>query len=117
MLGETDLNECFDPNADRLQEECGVFGVLGHEDASALTALGLHALQHRGQEAAGIVTYDNDQFRAERHLGLVGDHFSNAETMARLTGMAAIGHVRYSTSGETILRNVQPLFAELEGGG
>ncbi|MEP5985648.1 amidophosphoribosyltransferase, partial [Roseibium sp.] len=69
------------------------------------------------QEAAGIVTYDNDQFRAERHLGLVGDHFSNAETMARLTGMAAIGHVRYSTSGETILRNVQPLFAELEGGG
>ncbi|MEP0584925.1 MAG: amidophosphoribosyltransferase, partial [Roseibium sp.] len=79
--------------------------------------LGLHALQHRGQEAAGIVTYDNDQFRAERHLGLVGDHFSNAETMARLTGMAAIGHVRYSTSGETILRNVQPLFAELEGGG
>ncbi|WP_417668007.1 amidophosphoribosyltransferase [Roseibium sp.] len=117
MQGETELNEPFDPNADRLREECGVFGILGHEDASALTALGLHALQHRGQEAAGIVTYDNDQFRAERHLGLVGDHFSKAETMARLTGMSAVGHVRYSTTGETILRNVQPLFAELEGGG
>jgi amidophosphoribosyltransferase len=117
MHGETDQNEPFDLNADRLQEECGVFGILGHEDASALTALGLHALQHRGQEAAGIVTFDNEQFRAERHLGLVGDHFSNAETIGRLTGRAAIGHVRYSTSGETILRNVQPLFAELAGGG
>jgi amidophosphoribosyltransferase len=117
MHGETDLNEPFDPNADRLQEECGVFGILGHEDASALTALGMHALQHRGQEAAGIVTFDNDQFRAERHLGLVGDHFSDTATMARLSGMSAIGHVRYSTTGETILRNVQPLFAELEGGG
>lgn len=117
MHGEIDHNEPFDLNADRLQEECGVFGILGHEDASALTALGLHALQHRGQEAAGIVTFDNEQFRAERHLGLVGDHFSNAETIGRLTGRAAIGHVRYSTSGETILRNVQPLFAELAGGG
>ncbi len=117
MHGETDHHEPFDLNADRLQEECGVFGILGHEDASALTALGLHALQHRGQEAAGIVTFDNEQFRAERHLGLVGDHFSDAETIGRLTGRAAIGHVRYSTSGETILRNVQPLFAELAGGG
>jgi amidophosphoribosyltransferase len=103
---------------DTLREECGVFGVLGHEDAAALTALGLHALQHRGQEAAGIVTYDeNDQFRAERHLGLVGDHFSNAGTISRLPGSAAVGHVRYSTTGEPILRNVQPLFAELDGGG
>jgi len=117
MSGMTHMDEPFDLNADRLQEECGVFGILGHEDASALTALGLHALQHRGQEAAGIVTFDRDQFRAERHLGLVGDHFSNAETINRLSGRAAIGHVRYSTSGETILRNVQPLFAELEGGG
>jgi len=117
MHGETDHSEPFDPNADRLQEECGVFGIFGHEDASALTALGLHALQHRGQEAAGIVTLDDEQFRAERHLGLVGDHFSHAETINRLTGRAAIGHVRYSTTGETILRNVQPLFAELEGGG
>ncbi|MFN7169185.1 MAG: amidophosphoribosyltransferase [Pannonibacter sp.] len=103
---------------DTLREECGVFGVLGHEDAAALTALGLHALQHRGQEAAGIVTYDeNDQFRAERHLGLVGDHFSSANTISRLPGSAAVGHVRYSTTGEPILRNVQPLFAELDGGG
>jgi len=117
MAGEAQLDEPFDPDADRLREECGVFGILGHEDASALTALGLHALQHRGQEAAGIVTFDNDQFRAERHLGLVGDHFSNADTIGRLTGRAAIGHVRYSTTGETILRNVQPLFAELDGGG
>ncbi|WP_346912548.1 amidophosphoribosyltransferase [uncultured Roseibium sp.] len=117
MHGETDHTEPFDLNADRLQEECGVFGIFGHEDASALTALGLHALQHRGQEAAGIVTLDDEQFRAERHLGLVGDHFSNADTINRLSGRAAIGHVRYSTTGETILRNVQPLFAELEGGG
>ena len=117
MHGGTDLDGPFDLNSDRLREECGVFGILGHEDASALTALGLHALQHRGQEAAGIVTFDRDQFRAERHLGLVGDHFAKTETMARLTGMSAIGHVRYSTTGETILRNVQPLFAELEGGG
>ncbi|WP_209000057.1 amidophosphoribosyltransferase [Pannonibacter tanglangensis] len=103
---------------DTLREECGVFGVLGHEDAAALTALGLHALQHRGQEAAGIVTYDdNDQFRSERHLGLVGDHFSSAETISRLAGSAAVGHVRYSTTGEPALRNVQPLFAELDGGG
>ncbi|WP_150525774.1 amidophosphoribosyltransferase [Roseibium sediminis] len=117
MAGDAFMDEPFDPDADRLREECGVFGILGHEDASALTALGLHALQHRGQEAAGIVTFDNDQFRAERHLGLVGDHFSNAETIGRLTGAAAVGHVRYSTTGETILRNVQPLFAELDGGG
>ena len=117
MAGDAFMDEPFDPDADRLREECGVFGILGHEDASALTALGLHALQHRGQEAAGIVTFDNEQFRAERHLGLVGDHFSNAETIGRLTGAAAVGHVRYSTTGETILRNVQPLFAELDGGG
>ncbi|SOC25414.1 amidophosphoribosyltransferase [Stappia indica] len=102
---------------DRLHEECGVFGILGHDDAAAITALGLHALQHRGQEAAGIVTFDGNQFRSERHLGLVGDHFSDAETIRRLSGPYAIGHVRYSTSGETILRNVQPLFAELDGGG
>ena len=102
---------------DRLHEECGVFGILGHDDAAAITALGLHALQHRGQEAAGIATFDGSQFRSERHLGLVGDHFSDAETIRRLMGPYAIGHVRYSTSGETILRNVQPLFAELDGGG
>jgi amidophosphoribosyltransferase len=102
---------------DRLREECGVFGVFGHDDAAALTALGLHALQHRGQEAAGIVTFDGDRFHAERGLGLVSDHFSSEETIGRLKGRAAMGHVRYSTTGETILRNVQPLFAELATGG
>jgi amidophosphoribosyltransferase len=102
---------------DRLREECGVFGIFGHDDAAALTALGLHALQHRGQEAAGIVTYDGERFHAERGLGLVSDHFSNEQTINRLKGRAAIGHVRYSTTGETILRNVQPLFAELATGG
>jgi amidophosphoribosyltransferase len=102
---------------DRLREECGVFGIFGHDDAAALTALGLHALQHRGQEAAGIVTYDGERFHAERGLGLVSDHFSNEETIGRLKGRAAMGHVRYSTTGETILRNVQPLFAELATGG
>jgi amidophosphoribosyltransferase len=107
----------FDPEADRLREECGVFGIYGHPDAAAITALGLHALQHRGQEAAGIVTYDGRRFHSERRLGLVGDHFSDGEAIKRLPGEVAVGHVRYSTTGETILRNVQPLFAELDGGG
>ena len=107
----------FDPFADRLREECGVFGIYGHPDAAAITALGLHALQHRGQEAAGIVAFDGKRFNSERRLGLVGDHFSKASTIARLPGQSAVGHVRYSTTGETILRNVQPLFAELEVGG
>jgi len=99
------------------REECGVFGVFGHPDAAALTALGLHALQHRGQEAAGIVVYDGKRFHSERRLGLVGDTFSKRHVIERLPGNIAVGHVRYSTTGETILRNVQPLFAELDGGG
>jgi amidophosphoribosyltransferase len=103
--------------ADRLHEECGVFGIYGHPDAAAITALGLHALQHRGQEACGIVTYDGKQFHQERRMGLVGDNFSRREVIDRLPGNAAVGHVRYSTTGETVLRNVQPLFAELDGGG
>jgi amidophosphoribosyltransferase len=94
-----------------------VFGIFGHPDAAAITALGLHALQHRGQEAAGIVAFDGARFHSERRLGLVGDHFSSAATIERLPGPAAVGHVRYSTTGETILRNVQPLFAELDAGG
>jgi amidophosphoribosyltransferase len=102
---------------DTLREECGVFGIFGNRDAAAITALGLHALQHRGQEAAGIVSFDGQRYHLERHLGLVGDHFSDKATMDRLKGASAIGHVRYSTTGETILRNVQPLFAELDGGG
>ena len=94
-----------------------MFGVFGHPDAAAITALGLHALQHRGQEAAGIVSFDGRRFHSERRLGLVGDTFSRREVIERLPGMSAIGHVRYSTTGETILRNVQPLFAELDAGG
>jgi amidophosphoribosyltransferase len=107
----------LDLEADRLREECGVFGIFGHPDAAAITALGLHALQHRGQEAAGIVSFDGQRFHSERRLGLVGDTFSRREVIDRLPGTASIGHVRYSTTGETILRNVQPLFAELDGGG
>ena len=107
----------FDLDADRLREECGVFGIHGHPDAAAITALGLHALQHRGQEAAGIVSFDGHRFHSERRLGLVSDHFSKASTISRLPGNVAIGHVRYSTAGGTILRNVQPLFAELSSGG
>jgi len=102
---------------DTLREECGVFGVFGNEDAAALTALGLHALQHRGQEAAGIVTYDGAHFHSERRLGLVGDNFNKAEVIGRLKGHIALGHNRYSTTGDTILRNVQPLFADLDTGG
>jgi len=102
---------------DHLREECGVFGIFDHPDAAALTALGLHALQHRGQEAAGIVSYDGKHFLAERRMGLVSEHFTKASVLDRLTGKSAVGHVRYSTTGETILRNVQPLFADLAGGG
>src|ERR1041384_3488613 len=116
MAMSTDA-EPFDPDADRLREECGVFGIFGHPDAAAITALGLHALQHRGQEAAGIVSFDGKRFHSERRMGLVGDNFSRREVIDRLPGTTAIGHVRYSTTGETIMRNVQPLFAELEGGG
>ena len=94
-----------------------MFGILGHPEAATLTALGLHALQHRGQEAAGIVSFDGRQFHSERQLGLVGDHFTDPAMVKRLPGHMAMGHVRYSTTGETILRNVQPLFAELEVGG
>ena len=107
----------LETDGDRLREECGVFGIYGHPDAAALTALGLHALQHRGQEAAGIVAFDGERFHAERRMGLVGDHFSSEKIINRLKGRVALGHVRYSTTGETILRNVQPLFAELSAGG
>ena len=102
---------------DRLREECGVFGIFNHDDAAAITALGLHALQHRGQEAAGIVSYDGKRFHLERRLGLVGDNFSRREVIDRLPGRQAVGHTRYSTTGATLLRNVQPLFVELDGGG
>jgi amidophosphoribosyltransferase len=104
---------------DTLHEECGVFGVFGHPDSGALTVLGLHALQHRGQEAAGIVTYDNGHFTAERHPGLVGDIFGgkNSARALNLKGAYAIGHNRYSTAGGSAPRNIQPMFADLTGGG
>lgn len=102
---------------DKLREECGIFAVYGHEEAAAITALGLHALQHRGQEGTGIVVHDGTEFHAHRALGHVGDHFSTPEVMAKLPGFAAIGHNRYSTTGSNNLNNVQPLFAELAFGG
>src|SRR5258707_803445 len=116
-MSKTVTETFLDADADRLREECGVFGIFGHPDAAAIAALGLHALQHRGQEAAGIVSFDGKRFHSERRLGLVGDAFSRREVIDRLPGNAAIGHVRYSTTGATILRNVQPLFAELNAGG
>lgn len=102
---------------DRLREECGVFGIFDHPDAAAITALGLHALQHRGQEASGICTYDGRQFHSERRMGLVGDNFSKADVLARLKGNMAIGHNRYSTTGDPLIRNVQPLFCDIDTGG
>jgi len=102
---------------DSFHEECGVFGVWQVPDAAAVTALGLHALQHRGQESAGIVTYDGDKFHSHRGLGSVGDNFGDQKVIDRLPGRTAIGHNRYATTGETILRNVQPLYADFEFGG
>jgi amidophosphoribosyltransferase len=102
---------------DSFHEECGVFGVWNVPDAAAVTALGLHALQHRGQESAGIVTFDGDKFHSHRGLGSVAENFSDKLVIDRLPGRTAIGHNRYATTGETILRNVQPLYADFEFGG
>lgn len=102
---------------DKFHEECGVYGIWGTPDAAPYTALGLHALQHRGQEGAGIVTTHGGQFFSHKALGLVGDQFNNPKVIARLRGNAAIGHNRYSTTGEPHIRNVQPFFAELALGG
>lgn len=104
-------------NLDKLKEECGVFGISNHIDASALVALGLHALQHRGQEGCGIVSFDGKNYHSEKRQGLVGDHFTNSEIIKKLPGEFAIGHNRYSTTGETSLRNIQPFFADLHMGG
>ncbi len=103
--------------ADHLHEECGVFGVYGADGAAALVALGLHALQHRGQEAAGITTWDGSDFHTHRAMGHVAGNFDSDDVIRKLRGTVAIGHNRYSTAGETALRNVQPLFAELSSGG
>jgi amidophosphoribosyltransferase len=102
---------------DKLREECGVFGIWGADTAAAIVALGLHALQHRGQEAAGITSWDGRGFHSHRAMGHVAGNFDKDGVIRALAGRAAIGHVRYSTTGETALRNVQPLFAELASGG
>ena len=106
----------FDPDDDKPREECGIVGVFGHTEASLLVALGLHALQHRGQEACGITTYDKVKFHTERHMGLVGDNFTGDLT-ERLPGAAGIGHNRYSTQGVPAIRNIQPIYADLDAGG
>ena len=102
---------------DKLREECGIFGVWGAEKAAAMVALGLHALQHRGQEAAGITSFDGHDFHTLRAMGHVAGNFDKDEAIRKLPGEIACGHVRYSTTGETALRNVQPLFADLATGG
>ncbi len=104
----------FDP---KLKEECGIFGISNSKDASALTALGLHALQHRGQEGCGIVTFDGNHYFSEKRFGLVGDNFNKEKVLKKLKGNYAIGHNRYSTTGENSLRNIQPFFADTNAGG
>jgi amidophosphoribosyltransferase len=106
-----------DPDDDTPRLECGVFGIFDVENAGGLTAMGLHALQHRGQEACGIVSYDGQRFHPERHRGQVGDAFGGGDVVKRLPGRGAIGHTRYSTAGGSALRNAQPIFADLESGG
>ena len=101
----------------KLKEECGVFGISNIKDASALTALGLHALQHRGQEGCGIVTFNGKQYFSEKRFGLVGDNFNKEKVLKNLQGDYAIGHNRYSTTGENTLRNIQPFFADTNAGG
>lgn len=113
----SDIDPCDLAISPKLREECGVFGVFGAQNAAAVTALGLHALQHRGQEACGIACTDGEKFHTERQLGLVGDAFTGSDPSERLPGFAAIGHNRYSTAGKSLLRNTQPLFAELASGG
>ncbi|HTN41949.1 MAG TPA: amidophosphoribosyltransferase, partial [Asticcacaulis sp.] len=124
LLSQPELSALTDPQAhtrdsddDRPRLECGVFGVYGIDDASAITVLGMHALQHRGEEACGIATCDGKRFYTEREHGLVGDVFTQPDVVARLKGRAAIGHTRYSTAGGAFIRNVQPMFADLDDGG
>ncbi|MGX7895516.1 amidophosphoribosyltransferase [Tsuneonella sp. HG222] len=107
----------LDPDGDKLREECGVFGIIGAPEAAAATALGLHALQHRGQEAVGITSFDGQEFFTRRGLGHVAENFASGESIAELPGIMAAGHVRYSTTGGAGLRNVQPLYADLASGG
>ncbi|UDF02501.1 amidophosphoribosyltransferase [Asticcacaulis sp. AND118] len=120
LTSPSELSDSFvsrDPDDDTLRLECGVFGIYGMEDASAVTALGLHALQHRGQEACGIASCDGRRFYTERSHGLVSDVFTDPDLIKRMPGHASIGHTRYSTAGGSHLRNVQPMFADLDSGG
>ncbi len=116
-LGTEAMTDDDSPEADAFRDECGVFGIFGKSEAASLCTLGLHALQHRGQEAAGIVSYDGKQFYVERHAGLIGDTFTKTSVLERLPGSRAIGHTRYATTGGGGMRNVQPFYAEYEGGG
>jgi amidophosphoribosyltransferase len=117
MIDAPAVSTDIDIEDDRIREECGVFGVFAVENAASFAALGLHALQHRGQEACGIASSDGEMFHTERHLGLVGDNFTGDDPSERLPGHIAIGHNRYSTAGEPVLRDVQPLYSELNSGG
>ena len=101
----------------KFKEECGVFGISNNKDSAALTALGLHALQHRGQEGCGIVSFDGKKYHSEKRFGLVGDNFNKEKVLKNLIGSFAIGHNRYSTTGENTLRNIQPFFADTNAGG
>jgi amidophosphoribosyltransferase len=102
---------------DHFHDECGVFGIFGRQDAAAIVTLGLHALQHRGQEAAGIVSYDGSQFHVERHVGLIGDTFTKQRVIDSLQGQPRHRPHRYATTGGAGMRNIQPFFAELADGG
>ena len=111
-------NTFIEKNQDCFKDECGVFGIFGSQNAGVKVTLGLHALQHRGQEAAGVVSYDGKHFHSHRALGHVADNFNSESVINAITGNSAIGHNRYSTSGhKTVIRNVQPIFAEIDGGG
>ena len=101
----------------KIKEECGVFGISNYNDASTLTALGLHALQHRGQEGCGIVSFDGEKYHSEKRWGLVGDNFNKEKVLKNLPGNFAIGHNRYSTTGGSSIRNIQPFFADTNAGG
>ncbi len=119
---ETTLKSSIVPydDEDKLKEECGVFGAIGVKDSANFVALGLHALQHRGQEAGGIVSYDPDEgFNSARRFGYVRDNFTSASLMKTLPGVLSIGHVRYSTAGAkgAVIRDVQPFFGEFSMGG
>ena len=101
----------------KIKEECGVFGITNNDDAAAFTALGLHALQHRGQEGCGIVSFDGTKYHSEKRFGLVGDNFNKEKVLKKLNGNYALGHNRYSTTGGTTLRNIQPFYADTNAGG